>query len=247
MATQSTFSMTLHGRHEPFELQVGRGQIPYHSSVTIFGYNANVGTSPIPIWEQNSAYVYITTASTLNVASTTSDTANVTITGLDSSYNTISETITLNGTSNVVTTNTYYRVNSMITTAGNATGTVTAKQGTNVVIQMNPGIGKSQNSWYTVPANSTFYLTRAEVSTSLSYAGSVFNTYRVSANSATGTQLVVLQQPFVGNFIALRSIPFAYAAGTDIQFQVNSSTGTSAVGVVIEGYTILNQPTAQGY
>jgi hypothetical protein len=112
---------------------------------------------------------------------------------------------------------------------------------------MNAGIGKSQNSWYTVPANATFYLTRAEVSTSLSYAGSVFNTYRVSANSSTGTQLVVLQQPFVGTFIATRSIPFAYAAGTDLQFQVNTSTGTSQVGVIVEGYVILNQPTAQGY
>jgi len=247
MATQSTFSMTLHGRHEPFELQVGRGQIPYHQSVTIFGYNANVGTTPIPIWEQNTAYVYITSASSLNVASTSADTANVTISGLDSSYNPISETVTLNGTSNVATVNSYYRVNSMVTISGNATGTVTAKQGTNTVIQMNPNIGKSQNSWYTVPANSTFYLTRVEVSTNLSYAGSVYNTYRVNATGSNGTQLVILQQPFVGTFIATRTIPFGYAAGTDIQFQVNTSTGSSVVGIIVEGYTILNQPTSIGY
>jgi hypothetical protein len=240
---QSTFSRSVHGTTEPFELQVSRGQIQYHSQVTIFGYQPNVATTSIPAWENASTYTPPASASTMNVASSNpADTAvTIQVNGLDSNYNAISETLTLNGTSNVVTSNSYLRLNSMVTVAGNAAGNVTIKSGTTTYLQMNAGIGKSQNSWYTVPAGNTLWLSRAELSTNLSYAGTTFVTYQVQTTTSNGVVLTVLQQPFVGNFIALRSRPFPYTEKTDVQFQVKASANANtAVGVIIEGTLIQN-------
>ena len=43
-------SVTRTGAYEPWELQVSRGQIPWHESITIFGYNADVDTSMETVW-----------------------------------------------------------------------------------------------------------------------------------------------------------------------------------------------------
>ena len=243
-------SVTRAGRYEPFDLQVARGQIMGHSVVSLFGYQSSVTTTSIPIWENASTYTYITSASTLTLVSTSASddtSAKIFISGLDSSFNPISETLALNGTAGVTTVNSYFRVNSLLMTSpgtGQTTnvGTITLKQSSNVVAQINVGIGKSQSTIYTVPAGYTFYLDLAEVNTSNSYTGSTIITYKVQAiNNVTGVKLNVLQQPFVSNYTALRaSDPFAYSEKTDIQWQLVTSTGTIAAGVIVTGKLIAN-------
>jgi len=179
------------------------------------------------------------------VSSSTSDDtlAKVLISGLDSSFNPISETLALNGTTNVTTVNSYYRVNNMIMTSPGTSqntnvGTITLKQSSNIVAQINVGIGKTQMSIYTVPAGYSFYLDLAEVNTSNSYTSSNIVTYSVQAiNNTTGVKLAVLQQPFVSIYTANRATtPFLYAEKTDIQWQLVTSTATTvAAGVIIAG------------
>ena len=89
-------SVTMQGAYEPFDLQVARNQIAGHQTVSIFGYQASVGTTPIPIWENASTYTFPTSASTLTlVSNSTSDntSASVLISGLDANFNPISETL----------------------------------------------------------------------------------------------------------------------------------------------------------
>ena len=43
-------SITRTGKNEPWELQVSRGQISWHTSVVVFGYNEDVDTSMETIW-----------------------------------------------------------------------------------------------------------------------------------------------------------------------------------------------------
>jgi len=247
----SVQSITRQAKYEPFDLQVSRNQITGHQSLSLFGYQAAVGNTKIPVWENATTYTYITTASTLTLVSTsTSDDtlARVLINGLDSNFNPISEQLFLNGTTNVTTVNSYYRVNSMIMTSpgtGQNTnvGTITLKQSANIIAQINAGIGKSQNTIYTVPAGYSFYLDFAEVNTSNSYTSSNIVTYSVQArNGATGLILNVLQQPFVSIYVANRSSdPFLYAEKTDIQWQLVTSTATTvAAGVIIAGKLIYN-------
>jgi hypothetical protein len=203
------------------------------------------------VWENATAYTYITTASTLTLVSTSASddtSAKILINGLDSNFNPVSETLALNGTTGVTTVNSYFRVNSLLMTSPGTSqntnvGTITLKQSSNIVAQINAGIGKSQSTIYTVPAGYTFYLDLAEVNTSNSYTSSNIVTYGVQAiNNTTGVKLNVLQQPFVSIYTANRAAdPFAYTEKTDIQWQLVTSTATTiAAGVIVTGKLIKN-------
>jgi len=250
-------SVTRAGAFEPFDLQVARSQIYGHQQVNIFGYQSAVGQTKIPVWENATTYTYITSASTLTLVSTSAsdDTvAKVLISGLDTSFNQISETLALNGTTGVTTVNSYYRVNNLVLTSagtGQTTnvGTITLKQSSNIVAQINAGISKSQSTIFTVPSGFSFYLDLAEVNTSNSYTSANIITYSVQAiNNTTGVKLQVLQQPFVSIYLANRaSNPFVYAEKTDIQWQlVTSSATTVSAGVIIAGKLIQNNNNTTG-
>jgi len=249
--TSPPHSVTVQGAYEPFDLQVSRGQIMGHQTLSLFGYQAAVGNTSIPVWENATAYTYPTSASTMTVVSTsTSDdtSAKILISGLDANFAPISETIALNGTTGVTTVNSYFRINSLLMTSPGTSqttnvGTITIKQSSNILAQINAGIGKSQSTVYTVPAGYTFYLDFAEVNTSNSYTSANIVTYKVQAiNNNTGIKLTVLQQPFVSIYTANRtSDPFAYTEKTDIQWQLVTSTATTvAAGVIIAGKLIKN-------
>jgi len=247
----SVQSISRESRTEPFDLQVSRNQIYGHQTLSLFGYQSAVGNTKIPVWENATTYTYITSASTLTLASSSAsdDTlANILINGLDANFKPISETLTLNGVTGVTTINSYFRVNSLLMVSpgtGQTTnvGTITLKQSSNIVAQINAGIGKSQSTVYTVPAGYSFYLDFAEVNTSNSYTSSNIVTYSVQAiNNNTGVKLQVLQQPFVSIYTANRSSdPYLYSEKTDVQWQLVTSTATTiAAGVIIAGKLISN-------
>ena len=257
MSNNIVASVTRSGAYEPFDLQVARNQIYGHSTISLFGYQSAVGNTKIPVWENATAYTYITSASTLTLVSTSASdntSASVLISGLDSSFNIISETLFLNGVTGVTTVNSYFRVNSMIlvspgTSQTTNVGTITLKQSSNVIAQINVGIGKTQMSIYTVPAGYSFYLDLAEANTSNSYTSSNIITYSVQAiNNVTGVKLAVLQQPFVSIYVANRaSDPFVYTEKTDIQWQLVTSTVTTiSAGVIIAGKLIQNNTNLTG-
>lgn len=243
-------SVTVQGAYEPFDLQVGRNQIAGHSLINVFGYQTAVTTTSIPVWENAAAYVYPTTATTLTLVSTSAsdDTlASVLINGLDINFNPISETLFLNGVTGVTTVNSYFRINSLfLVSAGTGqntnVGTITLKQTSNTLAQINIGIGKSQSTIYTVPNGYTLYLDQVEVNTSNSYTGSTIITYKVQTiNNTNGVKSVVLQQPFVSIYTITRPTdPFVYNGKTDIQWQLNTSTGSVAAGVIVIGKLIKN-------
>jgi hypothetical protein len=227
-----------------------------HSVVSLFGYQSSITTTSIPVWENAATYVYPTVASTLTMVSTSASddtSAKILISGLDANFNSISETLALNGVTGVTTVNSYFRINSLImvspgTSQNTNVGTITLKQSSNTLAQINIGIGKSQSTIYTVPAGYSFYLNWAEVNTSNSYTGSIVVTYKVQTiNNTTGVKIIALQQPFVALYSVNRiADPFAYGEKTDIQWQLSTSTGTIAAGVVITGKLIQNNNNVTG-
>jgi len=250
----SVQSISRESRTEPFDLQVARGQIYGHSVLNVFGYNTNITSTtssqsaPIAIWENAAAYVYPTTATTMTVvSSSTSDVCNMQINGLDANFNPISEVVKVNGTTGVTTANSYLRINTLTLLtppSGYITnqGTITVKQSTNVVAQINAGIGKNQSTIYTVPAGYSFYLEIVEVNTDNGYGGSNMY-YQVQAiNNATGVETAILQQAFTSVYTIYRSkVPFLYPEKTDIQWQVGTSNSSAVqVGVIVAGKLISN-------
>jgi len=237
-------SVTQKGTYEPFELQVARGQIAFHETLNVFGYSTATPSSGfIAAWENNTAYVFPTVASTMVVSSSSaSDTAvTVLIDGLDSSYNVISESVTLNGTSDVPTTKVFWRINGVSTTAGNAVGTVYVKNaGGTTYAQIAIGSGKTNMSIYTVPAGYTAYLTQFDAFSSTSVTSGVYATFRALRTSSTGVNNVVLQVPFLNDYTITRPYPLTLPEKTDSQWQCKSSGAGLGIGIVVLGVLIAN-------
>jgi len=248
---QSTFSMTQHGRSEPFELQVARGQVPYHTAVSVFGYNSSVGTgTPLTVWENAAEYVFPTVAAQLTIVSTSaSDTTalSVLIVGLDANFVALTEVIALNGTTPVTSVNSYFRVNSVVCTNGNNVGTVTFKQSSNTVAQINATVGRSQNGWYSVAAGASFYV--RSVSLFSNEAGtSAASNYRVQVNNrATGASFTLLNAPFKPTYLVERVVPFRYDEKVDVRWQASAGSGTTPISVIVQGFLITNEVTSSGY
>lgn len=238
---QGTFSsITRMGTVEPFDLQVARGQITGHSSVNIYGYQANVSTTFIPLWELNTTYTYPVAAAKMQLTGTGADTAKILINGLDANYTAISETVTLNGTTPVNTISSYLRINGMQVTSGNPAAEVTLKDltGTTTYARINAGVGRTQAAIYTVPAGHTYYLERVNIYTSLN--GNDYCTYQNKTISPTGVIQLTQQAPFPTSYEAQRVMPRPFAEKTDIQLMAKIRTGTGEVAIAQEGYLIKN-------
>jgi len=220
-------------------LQISRGLVTGASVVNVYGYQGSVGNTFVPLWENAATYTYPGSALTMTYASTSSETITMLVSGLDASYNLITDTVTFAGsTTGTGTGKQFFRINQMILTAGTNVGTVTAKNSTVTYAQIAAGYGKTQNSWYTVPNGYTFYLTRVNAYSNESGGSNNFCNYRVFTQSSTGATQILLQSPFTGSYQTLRVAPRAYAAKTDIQWQFNAASSTAAVGCGVEGILI---------
>ena len=217
-------------------LQVSRGLARDAEVRNIFGFNTAIGTDFIAAWELNSAYVYPSTSLQMTaVSSNTSDTAVTIITlGLDENYNRISNTVTLNGTSNV-SIGSFYRINDVITLSGNAVGNITIANSGTTYATVNAGTGKNQASIFTVPAGYEFYLYRIDAFCATASLNNRHLFFRNFVRQSNGVILQVAQTSFLENMNIQRRIPFRYAEKTDIQLQVRSSAGTQEIGVFGEG------------
>ena len=174
--TTTISSITRQGTFEPFGLQVARGQIQGHQGIIIFGYNPDVDTSEESIWPDGGTVPHPTVASVLKISSSDANDASagtgartVIISGLNGDYDTVTETVTLNGQTSVNTTNSYLYVNSFyVATVGSGganagviyagTGTVTAGVPAVIYDLIAIGYNNRTTAHYCVPAGYTGYM-----------------------------------------------------------------------------------------
>ena len=228
------------GTSEPFELQVARGQIPGHSVRNIFGTNPSIGTTFVTPWEVNGPLPFLSAEQNLSLVSTSaSDTAiSILVSGTDGNYSAISEVVALNGTTPVVTTKKFFRINDLITTAGNAVGDVTASYGGTVYAKILAGYGRNQASVFTVPKNYCFHLLRIDLFTATANNDTKIMTFRNKNTFADGRVFNVAQTNIVSRMDIQRHIPFNVDETTTIEFQAKMSSQTADVGIFAEGYLI---------
>jgi len=245
MGSAIASSITRMGLNEPFELQVSRGQVAFHSLVSIQGYNASMPTSFRAPWElaNSVAYVFPSSAVAMTFTSASSETLTMIVSGLDDTYTLKSATVTFTAsTTGVVTsgTSTFFRINRMTITSGTSAGNITAANGGTTYAQINAGAGVSQAAIYTVPAGYTFNLYRAIAFSHNN--GNANCTYRVYSQTISGgvtTPLIVLTAPFIATYTSTRVYPRPYVEKTDIQWQLNQST-VAPGSIQLEGVLIKN-------
>ena len=179
MAQVSSISRV--GTTEPFYLQVARNQISFHKSNFKFGFNADIDDSLETVWAQGGLYSYLASTSVLKVSSSsTADTSagtgarTVELFGLDTNYDEINETVTLNGQTAVNTTNEFLRINRMVVrSAGSGgqnagviyagTGTVTTGVPANKYATIAIGDNQTVMALWTVPRGYTAYLLQTDI------------------------------------------------------------------------------------
>ena len=242
-------SQTQYGKNEQFELQVGRGEVQGHRSVFLFGYSASITNAAfIPAWENTAAYTYPASAVAMSIVSTSaSDTAvKIIVYGLDANYNLINETVTLTGTTPVVTTALFFRVNQLdvLPDSVNPVGVITAKNGGVTYGQIAVDTGQSNMSVYTVPAGYTLYGNHIGAWSSTSVTSGVYATFRAQTLSPAGTKYIVSIAPFLNTFEFAANFPLTFAEKTDVQFQFKSSGAGLGIGTIFEGILIKNDGQA---
>lgn len=143
------------------------------------------------VWITGGAMTRLTIARTLSIVSASAnDTVGgtgaryVLVHGLDSNYNYINETIALNGTTPVVTTQTFLRVHKAIVAVSGSgatnAGAITFTATTDNAVQVTIGAGRSisQKSHFTIPAGYTGYLLEQ-----------VFSVYRASGSGTKDAEI----------------------------------------------------------
>jgi len=155
-------SMTRTGKHEPWELQVSRGQIAFHETLFKYGYNPLIINVNETIWDVGGLYAYPSSAVAMTATSASGATdAGVTgiISGLDTDYNEVSETFTLDGSGVYTTTQTFLRVyRAYITGATAPAGNINITNGGTTYARITAGENQTLMAVYTVPAGKTMYI-----------------------------------------------------------------------------------------
>jgi hypothetical protein len=256
-------SITIQDKTEPFELQVARGQVAGHKPLFKFGLNADINGSLESVWSHGSLYVYPTAATVVKVSSSSTDDSGsgtgartVLVAGLDADYNEISETVTLNGQTAVLTTNLFLRVfRAYVVTAGSggtAAGTIYVGDGSvttgvpaTVYAVIDVGDNQTNMAIWTVPAGYTLYIYRG--------------TFSAASNNAAQYILgKFMVRPFGGVFrnaadITVNSsvfgydfeIPLAVPEKSDIEARAIALAGTNFyVTASFEGVYVAGAPAA---
>ena len=238
----TTWSRHLY-EHDP--LAIAKGESNGYEARNIFGYNALVGTSFIPCWENNTAYVQPTTGLTMTVTSNVADNGVVIrIIGLDVNYNIIAENITLNSAVPPTTTLQFFRINDVVTIGGNALNNIVVSSGGVTYAKVRGGDGKNQASIFTVPAGYTFYLMRIDAFCATAAHNNRQIYFRNFVRLPTGVKLRVAETSFLETMHINRQIPFKYTEKSDIEFQLRGSAGEQFISVFGEGVLVKN--TIQG-
>lgn len=237
---RETSSISRVGTSEPFELQVSRGQVAYHSARNIFGTNPAIGTSFITAWENSTALPFLSAEQNLSLVSTSaSDTAvSILVVGVDGEYNLIQEVVALNGTTPVATTQSFFRINDLITASGNAVGDVTASYSGTVYAKITATYGRNQASVFTVPKDHSLYLGRIDAFTATANNDTKIMTFRNRVTYSDGRVFNVAQTNFVSRMDIARQIPFKVPEKATLEFQLKMSSNTADIGVFGEGVLI---------
>jgi hypothetical protein len=227
------------GISEEFMLAVARGQVRGHSIIHKFGRNESVGTAYEGMWIGSNVYVFPTAASAAIVVS---DDANdtllgtgartLTIQGLDVDFEVIQDTIDLNGTTEVTTANSYFRVNrAFVDTGGTeegAIGTVSISINGGTVALVAPTENKTLQAVYTVPANHSAFMYQLGASSAKNNELSARLRIRKQGKVFTTDDSLFV---YGGHYIQNHPLPVALGEKVDIKMDAKiETTGGTAVG-----------------
>ena len=226
-----------------YEMSVAQGLVPNTSSLFKAGYNPSIANNnEESLWTYSELYPWDSwaTGNVLSVVSTDSaDTGYVDITGLRSSdWAQITETVTMTGTTPVVTSNSFIRLNNLHYTGGapNA-GDITASVNGDVVGYIETEFGQAQMAQYTVPAGYTAYLQQGQANMGKGNDGTGKFKYRLYGSSFQTAMVFLLYQ---STFNYKFGIPLVLPEKTDLDVTMVASVSGTACSCAYDIILIAN-------
>lgn len=158
-----------------FFIGVSKGEFPLFEAVSIQGDlpSINTANNPADVTSASSPglHIFPTSAATIDIVSTSANDTftagtgarQIFIKGLDGSFDEVSETINLNGTTLVTTLSSYIRINELtvigvVGSTGSNEGIITATHGIDVISTMQIDDGRALQAVFTVPNAKTALL-----------------------------------------------------------------------------------------
>ena len=157
-------------------LEIAKGALTGHKAFYAFGRNEdiNTGTDPEDVWTPGGLWVAPTAARIHDIVSASANddftapgtgAQKILVEGLGATFLEQSETVEMNGASNVATVLAYTRINRLtVTVAGSGLTnagiiTATAQSDSTLTAEIGAGKSKSESARYTVPAAKSAYMT----------------------------------------------------------------------------------------
>ena len=210
-------------------LDIARGLYTDWQTVHKFGFNRDVGTAYETIWDNGGGiYTFPSSALTMSVVSDSeSDTMGVLISGLDSNWNQISETVTLDGTTPVNTSKQFLRINDARITSGNNVGDITIANGGTTYAFLEATYGVNQAIVFSVPAGFSLYITQVDV-TSGTITGNKYGFMRARLKQFEGPELHFFESTFVTSQLTYdMNVPFKIPEKCDFSMECKSSSSSN--------------------
>lgn len=239
----------VNGISNNFFLEASRGNISGVSVIHLFGHNLSVGSTNETLWIEGGIYVYPPSASIMTLSSAnvidTSDgdgARTVIVGGLNALYDSVSETLTLNGQTGVSTVNEYIRINDFtVITAGadgkNAgklyigSGTITTGVPANKYSVIDIGDNIANQLICSTPRNMKSFLISYSVSVPSAKDLMTLIMHRNFGEVFHNDDMVHLfQAPFLRDFI----IPKKFDGKSDMEIRANISASTGQVGATLD-------------
>lgn len=220
--------------------QIAQGLIAGHIPVFKSGYNPSItNNTEESLWTRSTIYPWASwgAGGTLSCVSTSaSDTGSLTIVGLRASdWVQVSETITLTGTSPVVTTNSFIRINQAYynNTSINV-GEIDMNRNGTAVGTIGAGFGSAQMAQYTVPAGYTAYLLNGRANLGKGNDGIGYFSYRIFGGSFQKAMTFLLfQSTFDYEFQAPLQLPEKTDLDVSLTASVSGTAATCAYSLIL--------------
>lgn len=230
------------------------GRVPGAAAWNKFGYNLDIDIGTEAIWTAGGLYVPLYAAETLSVVSTSANDAaagtgarQVRLYGVDDSFASVTEDITLNGTTPVVTTNSYYGINrAVVISAGSGMANagainITAPVAATTQAQIAIGDSITNQAAFHVCGGCTFLADWLQINAEKTSGGSspkvTFKGYVYS--HLTGAKMLVFRQIMdtaAENTSQLApSQPFAISEKSVLWFEASTDTNDTAVSCRFSG------------
>jgi len=229
-------SITARGIHEPFYLQVSRGQILEHETVFKFGFNPDVNGTEETIWDVGGIYAYPGSAVAMTVTTDAGTPANdngvkVIVFGLDENYNEVNQEVTLAGAGTATTTQTFLRVFRAYVSGSQApTGNLNITNGGTTYARITVGENQTLMAMWTVPAGYTGFLDHVNIATGTTNANQ-YVTAQIVQRTQGGVFRVMMKQTLGSGGIAdfLLRYPILVPEKTDLEVRAVSSGANNLI------------------